>query len=348
MPLILTAIDLKLSSTHTEMSTRKNRLNALSAIIRHSETLYDVTDFVAVGINHILQLAYLTTRNLFLKRLPDDIARGLSSLTSRAIRADSTSTSTTTTTSIMTTNSLPKPPTPKSPNGNRTRPRTRATTWIDAFILWPRVYLLISTTVDHSLAVGRLPSDIALPELVRDIPAMGAGFRLPWTVGSGNVVGLGRRRTEGGFVIGDGDDYCRWKRGTERGIIGMGEEERMDYGDTSGNGNGSEKVVGRDSRREEQEEEQRPSINLDYLDLEYAVQVQEPLGGGDGGVGEDIHPPTENDLTIMEAGGGTHIQEEEEEEEEERSQETIGDFDPDTTLFNALSSELLRVDGVDV
>jgi hypothetical protein len=36
--------------------------------------------------------------------------------------------------------------------------------------------------VDYSLAVGRLPYDNALPELVRCIPPIGMVIRLPWTI----------------------------------------------------------------------------------------------------------------------------------------------------------------------
>jgi hypothetical protein len=175
MPLILTAIDVKLSSSYDEMAARKKRLDALSGIVRHSETLYDVTDFVAVGINHILQLAYLTTKNLFLRcKQPSEQE-------------------------LLGSNALPP-----LPIGERSLLRTesqqpgsralgRATSWVDAFTLWPRAYLLISTSVDYSLQVGRLPYENALPELVRHIPAMGATPRLPWTISTRTGGRMGRR-----------------------------------------------------------------------------------------------------------------------------------------------------------
>ncbi|CAG8314748.1 unnamed protein product [Penicillium nalgiovense] len=161
MPLILAAIDLKLSPSHEEIEVRQRRLNSLSQIIRHSETLYDVTDFVAVGTNHILQLAYTTTQNLFLeeKTAPlisyNGVARQNSLVsTQRQERASNESMS-------------PKP--------------NRSTSWQDAFIRCPRAYLLISACVDYSLEIGRLPSASGLPEIVRDLPAMGIIARLPWT-----------------------------------------------------------------------------------------------------------------------------------------------------------------------
>ncbi|KAJ5822322.1 uncharacterized protein N7525_011606 [Penicillium rubens] len=157
MPLVLAAIDLKLSPSRQEIEVRQRRLNSLSQIIRHSETLYDVTDFVAVGTNHILQLAYMTTQNLFLgeKTAPllslDGVARQDSLVrTQRQERASDESMS-------------PKP--------------NRSTSWQDAFIRCPRAYLLISACVDYSLEIGRLPSASGLPEIVRDLPIA----RLPWT-----------------------------------------------------------------------------------------------------------------------------------------------------------------------
>jgi hypothetical protein len=161
MPLVLAAIDLKLSPSREEMEIRQKRLSSLSQIIRHSEALYDVTDFVAVGTNHILQLAYATTQNLFLEEktpqlfLPETTERH-NSLTSPGLQSNTTS---------LSMSFKPNKP----------------TSWQDAFIRCPRAYLLISTCVDYSLAIGRLPSASGLPEIVRDLPAMGVIARLPWT-----------------------------------------------------------------------------------------------------------------------------------------------------------------------
>lgn len=139
------------------MMARKKRLDSLSIIIRHSHTLYDVTDYVAIGINHILKLAYLTTKNIFLQwRRPCEIESIETPQSGRSLRTHSSQQSS------------------KLPG--------RATSWVHAFMCCPRAYLLISTSVDYSLAVGRLPYDNALPELVRHIPAMGAVFTLPWTI----------------------------------------------------------------------------------------------------------------------------------------------------------------------
>ncbi|KAJ5355539.1 Transcription factor [Penicillium cataractarum] len=162
MPLILAAIDLKLSPSGDEMKIRQRRLDSLSRIIRLSESLYDVTDFVAAGTNHILQLAYMTTQNFFLPSGPP--SRMISD------RVEQTR--------------IEKQVGPDVPNSTRSRDQNpiRAKCWLDAFLRCPRAYLLISTSVDYSLAVGRLPYDTSLPALVRDIPAMGAITQLPWTI----------------------------------------------------------------------------------------------------------------------------------------------------------------------
>lgn len=166
MPLILAAIDLKLSPSCDEMKIRQRRLDSLSRIIRLSESLYDVTDFVAAGTNHILQLAYVTTQNFFLPSKPS--SRMINEKTGH--------------------NLIEKRMDPQIPNLTRIRNSnpTRAKSWLDAFLRCPRAYLLISTSVDYSLAVGRLPYDTSLPALVRDIPAMGAMMQLPWTIDTGS------------------------------------------------------------------------------------------------------------------------------------------------------------------
>lgn len=155
MPLILAALDLKLSSSYGEMTVRKKRLDALSLIVRHSYSLYDVTEYVAVGTNHILQLAYLVTRNIFLHCPNLDEIEPSSPGHSGSLRRQ-----------------IQQNP----------KPFGRATSWVHAFVHCPQAYLLISTSVDYSLAVGRLPPANALPELVRNIPALGAVFTLPWTI----------------------------------------------------------------------------------------------------------------------------------------------------------------------
>jgi hypothetical protein len=166
MPLVLTAIDLKLSPSAAEMDRRRRRLDSLGEIVRHSGRVYDVTDFVTAGTNHILRLAYMTSQHLFLRFDQDSHTPQITG----GKRWGS-----------------PQSASGSNPSGTGMEvmdPATasRANTWHEAFLRYPRAYLLISTSVDYSLAVGRLPYDAALPELVRCIPPIGFGIRLPWTI----------------------------------------------------------------------------------------------------------------------------------------------------------------------
>ncbi|RDW61736.1 fungal specific transcription factor domain-containing protein [Aspergillus mulundensis] len=183
MPLVLTAIDLKLSPTSAEMARRRKRLDALGEIVRHSGRVYDVTDFVTAGTNHILRLAYMTSQHLFLRW--DDVEQH-TRITERRGSASSSSASSSTPSSISSPDQLSgdvsSAVAPEPINDHALAPGGRADSWHEAFLRFPRAYLLISTSVDYSLAVGRLPYDNALPELVRCIPPIGLGIRLPWTV----------------------------------------------------------------------------------------------------------------------------------------------------------------------
>ncbi|KAJ5697120.1 hypothetical protein N7488_010804 [Penicillium malachiteum] len=165
MPLVLAAIDLKLSNTRSETTSREKVVDFLSKIVRHAESLYDVTDFVAAGTNQILQLAYITTRDFFLSansairdvspKMSDDSGAGRGGVAQRGRKGRA-----------------------------RAGESSRATNWLEAYMRCPRAYLLISTCVDYSLSVGRLPGGSSLPSLVREIASMCSMAQLPWTVQS--------------------------------------------------------------------------------------------------------------------------------------------------------------------
>ncbi|GMG23408.1 unnamed protein product [Aspergillus oryzae] len=156
VPLVLTAIDVKLSPTPAEMTIRKRRLERLGEIVRHSRMLYDVADYVAAGTNHILQLAYITTQEAFLRCSTNAIG-------SSQMEIESSSGGMSLDASVFNAK--------------------RVTNWYDAFLSSPRAYLRISVSLDYSLATGRLPYDNALPLLVRQTPWAKKQQRLPWTIG---------------------------------------------------------------------------------------------------------------------------------------------------------------------
>ncbi|KAL2833466.1 hypothetical protein BJY01DRAFT_253516 [Aspergillus pseudoustus] len=176
MPLVLTAIDLKLSPSAAEMERRRRRLDSLGEIVRHSGRVYDVTDFVTAGTNHILRLAYMTSQHLFLRFDQDS--------PTPAITGPRTGNSPPNTSASESATTGSGPGMEVMDPSSSAFSTSRANTWHEAFLRYPRAYLLISTSVDYSLAVGRLPYDSALPELVRCIPPIGFGIRLPWTINS--------------------------------------------------------------------------------------------------------------------------------------------------------------------
>lgn len=54
----------------------------------------------------------------------------------------------------------------------------RPTSWDEAYLRYPRAYLYISTSVEYSLAFGRIPTESVLPEQVRHVPSLVFGSKL--------------------------------------------------------------------------------------------------------------------------------------------------------------------------
>lgn len=165
-PMILSAIDVKLSSSYSEMLERRRALEHCSEVVGRSRRIYDVTDFFSQGTNHILQLAYAITKNLFLE---NNVQQNGTSRIEHPSRLDAYCGDG----KGQGTNLVP------AFKGLRIRG------WIEAFLKYPRAYLLISTCIDYSLATGRLPRDEFLPPLVRGTVSVILGLpKLPWTIGT--------------------------------------------------------------------------------------------------------------------------------------------------------------------
>lgn len=138
------------------MLDRRRTLDDCSKIIKQAGKVYDVTDFFSQGTNHILQLAYAVTKNLFI----DDKTHRSDVLTAQPGNEEGQARA------IV-------------PASNRRRVKG----WVDAFMKYPRAYLVISSCIDHSLATGRLPRDELLPPLIRGSVFMILGRpKLPWTI----------------------------------------------------------------------------------------------------------------------------------------------------------------------
>lgn len=273
MPLILAAIDLKLSPSCDEMKIRQKRLDSLSKIIRLSESLYDVTDFVAAGTNHILQLAYVTTQNFFLPS--GSLSRLINDKEERDL--------------------IEKRINPLARNLTRLENATpiRAKSWLDAFFRCPRAYLLISTSVDYSLSVGRLPYDTSLPALVRDIPAMGSITQLPWTIDTSLTRGTSLYESRGGAS--GPSEFCEGSVNSEKGTsvantqvqekrtiiedvpvqqTPMSEGKEWDEDNTHIHGLQKLRFEPRVPTLETSHEPMTSAVNLDFLDLDVNLDVE--------------------------------------------------------------------------
>ncbi|KAK2608706.1 hypothetical protein QQS21_002695 [Conoideocrella luteorostrata] len=130
MPMIITAIDLKLSPSASETEIRRQRMEAMGKLFNACGQSYVLADTMGSCTNQLLRLAYDFTRRLFLhndrqQSSMDPSSRGQSLVPSRARN------------------------------------------WGDAFLRFPHAYLMISTSVDYYLRVGKLPSSDCLPEFVQ-------------------------------------------------------------------------------------------------------------------------------------------------------------------------------------
>ncbi|KAJ5833477.1 hypothetical protein N7474_001788 [Penicillium riverlandense] len=163
-PMVLAAIDVKLSSSYSEMLERGRALDHCSGVVTQSRKAYDVTDFFSEGTNEILNLAYTITKNLFLEN-----------------GAPQNATSTNQDPGCLGSHSTGD----ENQHGGTVPSfkRLKIKGWIEAFLKYPRAYLLLSTCIDQSLASGRLPRAESLPPLVQGTISMILGLpKLPWTI----------------------------------------------------------------------------------------------------------------------------------------------------------------------
>lgn len=161
MPLILSAINFKLSPTEKAMNSRRYPLECLGDLISNSSRVYEVTDFVSTKADDILHLAYITSQDVFLREDPNISPQK----------------------SIGPSTGMPNQNLhPQHSKADAQLIPGRVKSWHDAFLRHTRAYLLISTTVDYFMSVGRLPQNNSLPELVCFMPPFGK-IQLPWSLG---------------------------------------------------------------------------------------------------------------------------------------------------------------------
>lgn len=158
MPLILSAINFKLSETGDEMDARRRPLQYLSELMKLST--YDVADEIILRTDDILHLANRISQQVFLQN-ESNLVRSKSIQYSRKGSISSLSDSS------------------RAVTG-----KYRVKNWHQAFLQHTRAYLLISLSVDYFMSVGQLPRNSDLPELVCFMPPFGE-IRLPWSISQG-------------------------------------------------------------------------------------------------------------------------------------------------------------------
>ena len=152
MPLILCAINFKLSPTSAAIQDRRRVLESIGEVMTQSRRVYTITDFISAEFDKILHLAYYTSSKVFLS--------GRSQ--TKSIRAHQSS------------------PTPdlvnrRVPSGTA----MKITSWHDAFLQHTRAYLLISTTVDYFMSIGRMPQLGVPPEYLCFMSPLDI-MQVPW------------------------------------------------------------------------------------------------------------------------------------------------------------------------
>ncbi|KAL4957086.1 hypothetical protein BDW69DRAFT_201962 [Aspergillus filifer] len=153
-PLVNAAFNVKLARSYDEIIVRRRYVDLLADIYRRLALLYNVTNYVAVGTNQILKLVYSLSQELLLREHSSNatgVARSQFSRSASNLGAPLKSSS-----------------------------KSRISDWVDVFIYYPRAYLLISTSVDYSLSIGRLPHDNDIPEFIRDGSPGTSSVKLPW------------------------------------------------------------------------------------------------------------------------------------------------------------------------
>lgn len=159
MPLVLSAVNYKLSPTEEIMGTRRRVLDHIWELFSYSRQVYEVANLISTRADDILQLAYLVSEEVF---LCESSIPPLPASSQRSIETWEQN---------------------KDLQCTRAELQLKPSTvdnWHDAFLQHTRGYLLLSITVDHFMSVGNLPGYDSLPDLVCSMPPLGR-VRLPWS-----------------------------------------------------------------------------------------------------------------------------------------------------------------------
>jgi len=155
-PLAVAAIDVNLARTTEESINRTQRMNCLGEIYRYLTEVADVTSFVTSGAKQILLLANTAVQQI----IPKYQTPSPSSMTDEQIY-DIGSVS--------------------HESYSKGYAADNLHDWLDVFVHYPSVYLLISKATDYALSCGRLPDQDKLPACLRSTNILSAiDIDLPW------------------------------------------------------------------------------------------------------------------------------------------------------------------------
>ncbi|EEH42840.2 uncharacterized protein PADG_07660 [Paracoccidioides brasiliensis Pb18] len=151
LPLVLNALDVKLSGTTSQSATHKRKLGYYVEIMQLYRNRYDGTDYVAFLIQQVLKFA--ESQNLTVSFL----ASAGANVVSNSTNDDSDVSGDTDTSTALTERSNSDK---AAENGTKS--------WGEVLVRQPRLYLRLSLSLDIAFARGQFPRDADLPSLVRE------------------------------------------------------------------------------------------------------------------------------------------------------------------------------------
>ena len=155
-PLAVAAIDVNLARSAEENIRRTQKMSCLGEIYRYLTEVADVTSFVTSGAKQILLLANTAIQQI----ITEDQTQSPSSMTAEELYEIGSFSNTSYSMSCS---------------------ASHLHDWVDVFVHYPTVYLLISKATDYALSCGRLPDQDKLPTFLRSTTILSAiDNDLPW------------------------------------------------------------------------------------------------------------------------------------------------------------------------
>ncbi|KAL3443577.1 hypothetical protein BJX65DRAFT_320514 [Aspergillus insuetus] len=154
MPLTLMAINISLSQSQHQAVLYNHQFTTIKRVINSLEHVYEGAAMIAQGLSHFFRLAHQAIQ-----------LRGAFQDNSESLDPTSVPDHQSRPASVLSYAS----PTTRDPHP-----------WVEFLLQSPRAYLLISTSVDHSMATGRLPLSACLPPVLTYLQPGLLRISLPW------------------------------------------------------------------------------------------------------------------------------------------------------------------------